>query len=116
MGEERAMPRPANGRKVAGEDRLIRRAVARLRAGIMAVTYGMTCGVGLALATAWLLLRGGENVGVHLNLLSQYFPGYSVTWPGVLIGLAYGAVFGAVLGGCLAWLYNWIAFAREPKR
>jgi hypothetical protein len=72
--------------------------------------------VGLALATAWLLVRDGENVGAHLNLLGQYFPGYSVSWLGVLVGGFYGALCGAVLGGTLAWLYNWIAFSREHRK
>ncbi len=97
------------------ELRMFDKAVARLRAGIMAVVFGMTGGVGLFLATAWLLIRGGPNIGQHLNLLSNYFPGYSVSWPGAFIGLCYGFVSGAVIGWCIAWIYNRIA-ARPGKR
>lgn len=90
------------------EERLIRDAVARMRAGVMAVVFGIVGGVGLFLATAWLLIRGGPNVGQTLGLLRHYFPGYSVTWPGTLVGLLYGALVGAVTGWITARAYNWI--------
>jgi uncharacterized MAPEG superfamily protein len=84
-------------------------AVARLRTGIVAVAMGTMGGLVLFLATAWLLIRDGENVGATLGLLSNYFPGYSVTWPGAIVGLAYGALTGALAGGAMAWIYNRIA-------
>ena len=56
---------------------LIAAAVARLRAGIMALVFAFCGGLGLFLATVWLLVRGGPNVGEHLGLLANYFPGYS---------------------------------------
>jgi hypothetical protein len=98
------------------EEAILRQAVARLRAAVMAVTFGLTGGVGLFLATAWLLLRGGENVGQHLGLLSNYLPGYAVTWAGAFLGLAYGVLLGAVIGASIAWIYNRIASARDGAR
>ena len=98
------------------EDVILRRAVARLRAAVMAVAFGMTGGVGLCVATVWLLARGGENVGQHLGLLGHYFPGYSVTWSGAVLGLVYGAVVGALIGAAIAWTYNTIAMARSARR
>ena len=95
------------------EDLILRRAVARLRAAVMAVTFGMTGGVGLFIATAWLLVRGGKNVGQHLGLLGNYLPGYSVTWVGAFLGLAYGAVVGGLIGAAIAWTYNTIALSRN---
>ncbi|REK08480.1 MAG: hypothetical protein DWQ36_08905 [Acidobacteria bacterium] len=94
------------------EEIILRRAVARLRAAVMAVTFGATGGAALFLATAWLLLRGGENVGQHLGLLRNYLPGYSVTWGGAVLGLAYGVVLGGIAGASLAWTYNRIADLR----
>jgi len=79
----------------------------------MAVTFGMVGGVGLFIATAWLLVRGGENVGQHLGLLSNYLPGYSVTWGGAVVGLLYGALVGAVIGAAIAWTYNTVALIRN---
>jgi hypothetical protein len=100
----------------AGEKELIRAAVARLRAGITAVVFGMVCGLGLAVATSWLLVRGGPEVGRTLGLLGNFFPGYTVTWPGVLVGLLYGFVFGASVGWFTATIYNRITSLRERRR
>jgi hypothetical protein len=96
--------------------RVLRAAVARLRAGIVAVVFGMVCGVGLFVATVWLLLRGGVQVGKTLNLLGHYFPGYSVTWGGAFVGLFYGLLFGVIVGYGTATIYNRITEIRERRR
>jgi hypothetical protein len=88
------------------EQELVQAAIVRLRARVMAVVFGWVGGCGLFVATAWLLLRGGPNVGQHLSLLRNYFPGYSVTWPGALLGFLYGAAAGAALGWTIAVVYN----------
>jgi hypothetical protein len=85
------------------------RAVARLRGGLMATVFGMTCGAALWIATAWLVVRGGPRVGQHLGLLRFYFPGYTVTWGGAFVGFFYGALLGALAGYLLAWIYNRLA-------
>jgi hypothetical protein len=95
---------------------LVCRAVARLRVGVLAVVFGLAAGCGLALATVWLVVRGGDPVGPHLGLLAVFFPGYAVTWPGVVIGLLYGFLTGAVAGGFIAGIYNRIADRRERRR
>lgn len=98
------------------ELQLVTRAIARLRAGIVAIVTGMVCGVGLFAATVWLLIQGGPHVGQNLSLLRAYYPGYSVTWGGSLVGLFYGALTGALLGWCVAWLYNLLASRRPSGR
>ena len=85
---------------------LIDRAVARLRASVMAVVFGLTSGTGLFVATVWLVIRGGETVGPTLGLLRNYFPGYSVTWPGAFVGFFYAALLGAAIGWAVAFIYN----------
>ena len=72
----------------------------------MAVVFGTAGGIALFVATTWLLIRGGQDVGSHLNLLGLYFPGYRVTWPGAFVGLGYGFAAGAGAGWGLAWIYN----------
>ena len=57
-------------------------------------------------ATVILLLKGGSRVGPNLVLMAQYFPGYSVTWFGSIIGAVYGLVVGFLLGFLLAALRN----------
>lgn len=94
---------------------LVTRTIARLRAGIFAVVAAMATGFGLFAATLWLVIKGGPNVGQNLGLLRAYFPGYSVTWTGSLVGLLYGALTGAVLGWCVASLYNALSKRRQRK-
>lgn len=102
----------------AGEDdrERIAVAIARLRAGIMAIVCGLLSGTALAVATAWLVILGGPNVGAHLGLLRNYMPGYSVTWSGAILGFFYGALLGGAAGWVTAWIYNRVAALRHPPR
>ena len=92
---------------------LLLKTVARLRASIMSLVFAMLFGVGLFAATVWLLLRGGPDMGAHLSLLGQYFPGYVVSWPGAFLGLIYGGIVGAIVGWSTAWIYNRVALLRN---
>lgn len=95
------------------EAQLLPVAIARLRASVMALTFGLVGGTAMFLATAWLLLRGGDPVGPHLALLNNYFPGYAVSWPGSVLGFVYGSIVGAATGWSMAWFYNRIADLRS---
>jgi hypothetical protein len=97
----------------AGAEREIAWAVARLQAGVLALVGALVGGLGLFLMTAWLLIKGGPQVGPHLQLLGQYFYGYTVTWPGTVVGLLYGALVGAVVGWLIGALYNVVAALRS---
>ena len=88
------------------EQKLLRKTLARAHEQGWGIACGLICGVGLALATAVLLVRGGANVGSHLALLRVYFPGYSVTWLGSLIGFVYAFVAGYAFGRSVAAIYN----------
>lgn len=98
------------------EKRLVGAAVARLRSGILAVVCGLLAGSGLAFATAWLTLLGGDEVGPHLGRLEIFFPGYSVTWPGVAIGFAYGLLTGSLAGAATGFVYNSLVDWRDRRR
>lgn len=102
-------------RSTVNEQALIRAAVARLRAGILAIVCGLLAGTGLFLATVWLVLQGGEVVGPHLGLLRYYLPGYSVTWTGAFLGFIYGVLLGALVGGLTGWIYNRVVDLRHPR-
>lgn len=84
----------------------LRRAIRRLNARAWGIAGALVMGLGLFLATNILVIRGGENVGAHLGLLRYYFPGYSVTFVGSLIGFVYAFVLGYIVGRALGWTYN----------
>lgn len=88
------------------EEKLLRQTVARMNEQGWGITFGLLGGVGLFLATAILLIRGGENVGAHLGLIGVYFPGYSVSWVGAVIGFVYAFVAGYAVGRTVATVYN----------
>lgn len=80
-------------------------AAIRVNTIIMAVAFAVLGGALLWLSTVILLVRGGQNVGLHLSLLSVFFPGYSVSWSGAWVGLIWGMVAGALSGFVLYWSY-----------
>lgn len=89
-----------------GVERIVMTRLLRVSAAVYGIVTGLVAGVGIFIATNWLVLKGGRVVGPHLSLLSQFFVGYRVTFVGSLIGFAYGFVLGFVVGYAVAWLYN----------
>jgi hypothetical protein len=85
----------------------------RLNAKIHGVVTGVVFGLGLFLATNWLVLKGGKEVGKHLVLLRHFFLGYRVTFIGSLIGFLYAFACGFVIGYTVARLYNGMADRRD---
>jgi hypothetical protein len=84
-----------------------------LNAKVVGLALGVIFGLGIFVATNWLVIKGGERVGPHLILLSQYFIGYRVTFLGSLIGAAYGFALGTICGSLIGWIYNRIAAFRQ---
>ena len=87
--------------------------ILRMNAKIMGLALGLLLGFAIFIATNWLVLKGGNPVGPHLQLLSQYFLGYRVSFVGSLIGFAYGFALGTFAGALLAWIYNQIVALRN---
>ncbi len=92
----------------------IQQAFGRYDPVALGVALGTVLGLGLFLATAVLLLLGGEPVGPNLALLRNYFPGFEVTWRGAWLGLLEAAAGGFGFGYALAWLINGVV-AREER-
>jgi hypothetical protein len=78
----------------------------RVSAVVSGIVTGLLVGLGIFVATNWLVLKGGPVVGPHLGLLGQFLIGYQVSFGGSLIGFGYGFVIGFVVGSATAWLYN----------
>jgi hypothetical protein len=87
----------------------------RLNAALHGIVTGLLFGLGIFVATNWLVLKGGPVVGPHLALLGQFFIGYRVTFLGSLIGFAYGFALGFVIGFSIAWLYNHVLYLRTSR-
>jgi hypothetical protein len=87
----------------------------RLNATVQGLVTGIVFGLGIFVATNWLVLKGGDVVGPHLSLLANFFIGYRVSFTGSVIGFAYGLVAGYAIGYSIARIYNWIVGLRETK-
>lgn len=99
--------------KTASETEEIAALVARIEAEVLALVCAVLGGLALFTMTAWLVFKGGENVGMHLQLLAQYFPGYSVTWQGSFVGLFYGVLVGGAAGWLIGMIYNAVVWIRH---
>jgi protoporphyrinogen oxidase len=71
----------------------------------LATATGSVCGLLIFFATIGLVVKGGI-VSFYLQLLNQYFFGYTVTVKGAFIGMAYGFLWGFLFGWLFAYLRN----------
>ncbi|MFI5322084.1 MAG: hypothetical protein ACHQ6U_00825 [Thermodesulfobacteriota bacterium] len=101
------------------EEKLLR-AVAILNAKTLGLILGIIFGLVIFIATNWLVLKGpqpnesGQYVlGPHLQLLSQFFIGYRVSFFGSIIGFIYGFAAGTIGGALIGWVYNRIVIRRQ---
>jgi len=101
-----------NDGKITDEEKLFS-SVLRLNAKVLGLALGLLFGLGIFIATNWLILKGGEPVGPHLQLISQYFLGYRVSFLGSFIGFAYGFAVGTLSGALIGWIYNKIVAFRN---
>jgi len=86
----------------------------------MGLVLGILFGLVIFVATNWLVLKGGHVtdageyvVGPHLQLLSQFFIGYRVSFFGSIIGFFYGFAIGSISGVIISWIYNKIVNLRN---
>jgi hypothetical protein len=94
--------------------------ILRLNAKILGVVLGLLMGLIVFVATNWLVLKGGHInprgeyvVGPHLQLLSQFFIGYRVSFLGSIIGFLYAFAIGTLSGAMIGWIYNRIVDFRN---
>jgi putative flippase GtrA len=76
----------------------------RVHKTALGCAVGVMAGVGLFLLTAVHVALGAA--GPDLSLLNQYFAGYSVSWPGAIVGLAWGLTVGFIAGWLLGFVHN----------
>jgi len=76
----------------------------KLNVKSFALTSGILFGVGFMLATWWLI--AWDSPGDIMTKFESFFPGYSYTYAGGIIGLLWAFVYALVIAGIFAWLYN----------
>ena len=84
-------------------------AFAKLDVAAFVVASAAIAAAFLLIFTLVLVVKGappGIPVGPHLATLAVFFPGYTVTYGGALVGALYGGGVGAVLGFTLAAVWN----------
>jgi glycosyltransferase involved in cell wall biosynthesis len=86
--------------------KILSQAFAKLDALALGTGVGALCGGGICAMTALLLIKGGHPIGPNLSLLAQFFPAYSVTWMGSLVGFLWGFVAGFFFGYSFACARN----------
>lgn len=82
--------------------------ILKLNARAWGIAFGLLLSGGLFIATVILVMRGGENPGRHLEMLRVFFPGYSVSFVGALIGSIYTFVIGYGIGRLIGSSYNYL--------
>lgn len=102
------------------EEEKLLRAVVILNAKVLGLILGIVLGLVIFIATNWLVLKGpqpgpaGEYVlGPHMQLLSQFFIGYRVSFWGSIIGFIYGFAIGTIGGSLIGWIYNRIVLLKQ---
>ncbi len=106
--------------KTRSDEEKLLQAVAFLNAKVLGLILGILLGLVIFIATNWLLIKGPQVsesgrqiVGPHLQLLSQFFIGYKVSFSGSIIGFLYGFAIGTISGSLIGWLYNRIVNIRH---
>jgi len=91
--------------------KLLSKSLARIDKLGFATALGSISGLIVFLATIFSIIKGGGISSFNLQLLSQYFFGYTVTVKGAFIGMAYSFSWGFLFGWLFAYLRNlFIAF------
>jgi len=102
------------------EEEKLTQAVFEINSKFLGLILGTLFGLLIFIITNWLIIKGGYYndegqyiVGPHLELLSQFFLGYKVSFFGSIIGFLYGFALGTIAGSLIGWIYNRIAALRD---
>ncbi|MEW5918969.1 MAG: hypothetical protein AB1762_21375 [Gemmatimonadota bacterium] len=104
---QRAARRPEERRdpEEASLDEALELAFAPLNKRAFGIALGCSGAVFMALLTIAVLVAD-RALEFPLGLLGQYFAGYTVSWPGVLVGAGWGFVVAFVAGWFFAFCRN----------
>ena len=92
------------------DERIVDGYLVKMQGNAWGIAFGALFGLGLFILTNILVLKGGEDMGRHLGLLCNYFPGFGGEFfPGSFVGAGYGFLVGYVTGRVLCGVYNLVA-------
>ena len=80
-------------------------AFARVHKTALGVAVGLVVGLGILAVTVFHVVLRPTN-GPPIELLSQFFYGYTVSWGGAAVGLCWGFFAGFVAGWFAAFVHN----------
>jgi len=107
-------------KQLNSEEEKLLTAVQTLNSKLLGMVLGILTGFIIFVATNWLVIKGGHIdpggkyvVGPHLQLLSQFFIGYKVSFLGSIIGFFYGFALGTICGTMIGWIYNKIVYFKK---
>jgi len=87
-------------------DEVIIKAFARMDKLAFATAVGSVCGVVILISTLMLTFVADTTLTQGLQLLGQYFVGYTVTVQGAFIGTGYSFLWGFIFGWLFAYIRN----------
>ena len=106
--------------KPSVDDEKLFKAVIKFNTKFLSLALGLIVGLAIFIATNWLVIKGGHTtpngkyvIGPHLQLLSQFFIGYRVSFLGSIIGFFYGFALGTLCGTVFGIIYNKIVDFRN---
>ena len=76
-----------------------------LRKRNLGFALGLTWGLGVMIATWWLIMVWFQP-GTTISKLSAFYFGYTFSFVGGLVGLFWGFIDGFICGVVIAWFYN----------
>lgn len=95
------------------EELQLRRSIVMLNSKVLGLVLGFLLGLIIFVATNWLLIKGPETgpdgvsvIGPNLELLGQFFIGYTVSFLGSIVGFLYGFGLGTIAGAGVGIIYN----------
>lgn len=83
----------------------------RLNVKAFSITCALIAGLGLFLATWWIILFDGTSYDP--TFIGRIYRGYNISPLGSVFGLIWGLPDGFIGGLIFSWLYNMIAGSRK---
>ena len=89
-------------------EKIVLGSFARIDKLAFASAVGTAFGLLFFALTLWTIIKNNNGQGSYIQLLNQYFIGYTVSVKGAFLALVYGSLWGFLIGWLFAYLRNLI--------